>query len=86
MKKTRKQLKSEQTTAEQEVGRLYNARNAAAAHTEDMAKKGIEVKTFFYDEQLNKRIAPANWRVKIGDEMLTMEEYSTVLMLLGYIK
>lgn len=78
--------KSEQLAAEQAMGRLYNARNAAAEYTKDMAAKGIEVKTFFYDEQLNKRIAPANWRVKVGDEMLDMEEFHTVLMLMGYIK
>jgi len=78
--------KAKRLADEQAIGRLYNARNLAAEYTKDMEKKGVEVTTFFYDEQLNKRIAPENWRVKVGDELLTMEEFHAVLMLMGYIK
>lgn len=82
-----KEQRNAQREAEMAMGRLYNARNATVGFGEDMAKKGIKFKSFFYaDSEERKRLPPDQWRVQVGDEILTMEQYLAVLMLMGYIK
>lgn len=82
MKKTMKQLKAEQTAAEQAMGRKYNIRNAAVEYAANMSKQGIEVEAMF-----GNRFTPVEeWRVRVGEAILDMDEFQATLMLLGYIK
>lgn len=74
-----------QREAEQTMGRLYNVRNAASEYAKDLAKQGIKVETVFYDYD-HKRLPPERWGVKVGDELLTMEEFQSMMILMGYIK
>ncbi len=79
--------KIKQREAEQAMGRLYNARNAAAEHIKDMRSKGIEVNTVFYtDSEERKRLPPDQWMVQVADEMFTMDEFYGMMVLMGYIK
>lgn len=80
--------KVKQREAEQAMGRLYNARNAAAEHVNTMRQQGIDVKTVFYThtKESSHRLPPDQWRVQMGDELFTMDEFYAMMVLMGYIK